>query len=262
MKIYSWNVNGLRAIAQKGFGEWLEGCGGDIVGLQEVRSLPDQLDAQTRAPAGWWTHFSPAERKGYSGVALYARRAPDEITTSLGAGRYDVEGRVQLARWGELTVANVYFPNGSGPNRDNPRVAFKLAFYRKLYEQLNADKIAGKPILVMGDFNTAPKEIDLARPKENRKTSGFLLEECEEVDRWLRGKWTDTFRHFYPEREGAYSWWSQRFNVRAKNIGWRLDLVLASKGAMPFVKGAFIESGVMGSDHCPVGVEVDEAVVG
>jgi exodeoxyribonuclease-3 len=201
-----------------------------------------------------------AERRGYSGVGLWSREAPDAVETTLGDPSFDTEGRLQIARFGALTVVNGYFPNGNGKNRDNGRVPYKLSFYRALFDRLEADRAAGRPILVMGDFNTAHREIDLARPKQNVKTSGFLEEEREEFDRWLRAGWVDTFRAFEPG-EGHYTWWSQRFGVREKNIGWRIDYVLASEGAMKHVRQAKIHPDVRGSDHCPISVELDRKVL-
>ena len=261
VRILSWNVNGLRACAKKGFARWLGRSGAEIVGLQEVRATPDQVPDNLRSLKSWHADFSAAERKGYSGVALYTRRAPDRIDTTLGEARFDCEGRVQIARFGRLVVANIYFPNGNGKGRDNSRVPFKLDFYRTLFDRLQRLRRGGARILVMGDFNTAHREIDLARPKQNRQTSGFLPEECAEIDRWLGAGWIDTYRHFDSSPD-HYTWWSQRFNVRKKNIGWRIDYVLASPAAMKFVRGATIHTDVQGSDHCPIGVEVDPAIFG
>jgi exodeoxyribonuclease-3 len=156
-------------------------------------------------------------------------------------------------------VANVYFPKGSGTLRDNSRVPYKLEFYAALFEQLQRLRRGGFRLLVMGDFNTAHCEIDLARPRQNRDTSGFLAEERAELDRWLDAGWVDTFRRF-ESGGGHYTWWSQRFGVRAKNIGWRIDCVFASPAAMRYVRGAFIQPRVRGSDHCPLGVDVDPAI--
>ena len=260
MRIISWNVNGLRAAARKGFLDWLEGCGADIVALQEVRAQREQLPAALREPEGWHLELVPAERKGYSGVALFSRQPPDVHETSLGAEEFDCEGRLQRARFGPLWVVNGYFPNGNGKNRDNSRIPYKLRFYRQLFDLLEADRAAGVPLLVMGDFNTAHRDIDLARPKQNRETSGFRPEEREEFDRWLREGWVDTFRHF-EDGPGQYTWWSQRRGVRAKNIGWRIDYVLASPGAMPFLRRAEIHSEVQGSDHCPISVDLDPHIL-
>lgn len=260
MRIVSWNVNGLRAAHGKGFSDWLATCGADIVAVQEVRATPDQLPLAVRQPPGWHATFSPAQKPGYSGVGLFSRTPPDELRTTTGESRFDDEGRLQFARFGKLWVVNGYFPNGNGPGRDNSRIPFKLDFYRTLFDLLRPDFAAGAPILVMGDFNTAHREIDLARPKANVATSGFCPEERAEIDRWLAAGWTDTFRHHHPQQKDAYSWWSQRFGVREKNIGWRIDAVLASPGARPHLRDAFIHAHVTGSDHCPVGVEVDVAV--
>lgn len=260
MRIVSWNVNGLRACAKKGFGGWLENAGADLVGIQEVRASENQIPEELRQAEGWNTHFVSAERPGYSGVGLFSRLAPDDLETRLGVDEFDVEGRLQIAKLGALTVVNCYFPNGNGKNRDNSRIPFKLEFYRALFERLEKPFRDGERILVIGDFNTAHQEIDLARPKANEKTSGFRPEEREELDRWIRSGWVDTFRHFHPTG-GRYSWWSQRFGVREKNIGWRIDYVLASPGAMPFVKAGDIHHDVLGSDHCPVSVDLEPNVV-
>ncbi len=260
MRIISWNVNGLRACAKRGFGEWLSNCGADVVGVQELRATADQIGPELANPSGWHAHFCSAERAGYSGVALYTRQPPSNVETRLGRKEFDAEGRLQIAQIGALTLANVYFPNGAGKDRDNSRIPFKLAFYRKLFRHLKPTVDAGAPVIVMGDFNTAHAEIDLARPKQNQKTSGFCLEEREEITRWLKAGWVDTFRHLHPDTV-KYSWWSQRFGVREKNVGWRNDLVLASPGALPFLADAFIHDHVQGSDHCPIGIDLDPAVM-
>ncbi|WP_338866485.1 exodeoxyribonuclease III [Myxococcus stipitatus] len=259
MRVVSWNVNGLRSAHGKGFLPWLSSARAQVVGVQEVRARADQLPDEVRTPSRWKTHFNPAERPGYSGVGLFSRQEPDEMETRLGVPEMDAEGRLQLARFGKLTVANVYFPNGNGKDRDLSRIPFKLDFYRRLFSALEKPLRDGGRVLVMGDFNTAHQDIDLARPRENRETSGFRPEEREELDRWLRAGWVDTFRHFQKDG-GHYSWWSQRFGVREKNIGWRIDYVLASPGAMAYVKRAAIHPDVSGSDHCPVSVDLDPAV--
>lgn len=260
MRIVSWNVNGLRACATKGFLRWLARSEAAIAGLQEVRARPEDLPPELVAPRGWHVHVVAASRAGYSGVALYSRLAPDRIETALGEPRFDDEGRLQIARFGKLTVANVYFPNGSGKERDNGRVPYKLDFYHALFDRLERERRSGRRVIVMGDFNTAHTEIDLARPRENRKTSGFLPEECAEFERWIRAGWVDAYRRF-DKSPGRYTWWSQRQGARERNVGWRIDYVLASPAAMRFVRSAFIDAGVTGSDHCPIGIEVDEAVV-
>jgi exodeoxyribonuclease-3 len=255
VRVVSWNVNGIRSVARKGFSQWLEGSGVDILGVQEVRARAEQIEPAVREPIGWFTHFVAAVKAGYSGVGLFSRPAADEVVTSLGRDEFDAEGRVQIARYGSLWVANVYFPNGSGQDRNNSRIPFKLEFYERLFDTLEPLRRSGR-VLVLGDFNTAHREIDLARPRENTGTSGFCPEEREELDRWLRSGWTDTFRAFEPGG-GHYTWWSQRPGVREKNIGWRIDYALASPGAMEHVRGAFIWPHVVGSDHVPIGVELD-----
>lgn len=261
MRIVSWNVNGIRACAKKGFAEWLARDGAEVVGLQEVRAREEQLPGEVCELGGWHSHWVAAEKAGYSGVGLLARRPPDGVEASLGEDRFDAEGRFQLARFGRLLVANGYFPNGNGPNRDLSRIPYKLDFYQRVFDLLEPARQRGEPILVMGDFNTAHRPIDLARPKSNEKTSGFRPEEREELDRWLRSGWTDTFRVF-EEGEGHYTWWSQRQGVREKNIGWRIDMILASPGAVEYLKDAAIHPEVAGSDHCPISVTLDPAVVG
>ncbi len=259
--VLSWNVNGLRACDRHGFRRVLRRLGPDVFGVQEVRARPEQLEPALRRPRGWNTHFVAAERPGYSGVGLYSRRPPDAVETSLGEARFDREARVQIARFGRLVIANAYFPNGSGRDRDHSRVPYKLAFYRRLFEVLQARRRAGYRVLVMGDFNTAHEEIDLARPRQNHGTSGFLTRERDELRRWIDAGWVDTFRAF-ESGSGHYSWWSQRVGVRERNIGWRIDYVLASRAAMRFVEDAFIHPRIRGSDHCPVGVSLDRAALG
>jgi exodeoxyribonuclease III len=267
VRVLSWNVNGLRAVANKGFRGWLDqsrvGSEATIVGLQEVRARPEQLPEDLREPADWHALYAVAERPGYSGVGLFAdrRRGPDKHQIGLGEPRFDVEGRVQFARFGRLLIANVYFPNGNGRERDNSRVPYKLDFYRAVFDAVSRQRQAGARVLVMGDFNTAHREIDLARPRENKNTSGFLSEEREELDRWLAAGWIDSFRAF-EAGPGHYSWWSQRGTARQRNVGWRIDYILASPNLRPFLRGAFIQPQTEGSDHAPIGVDLDPAVFG
>jgi len=261
VRIHSWNINGIRAATKKGFAGWLEDGSSEIVGVQEVRAQPDQVPDEVTAVSRFHQSFTAPIRKGYSGVGLFSCRKPDAVETSLGEDRFDDEGRVQIARFGKLVVANGYFPNGNGKNRDNSRIPYKLDWYAALFDRLQKLRKSGKRVIVMGDFNTAHQAIDLARPKDNQKTSGFRPEERAELDRWVEAGWVDTFRAFEPGPD-HYSWWSQRFGVRARNVGWRIDYVFASPAAMKFVRGAFIEPDVMGSDHCPIGIDVDPAIFG
>ena len=252
-------MNGIRACVDKGFLDWLCRSKADVVGLQETRvseeKLPPGLRRQRRFPS-----FSLSEatsKKGYSGVGLFSREEPVSLTTELARPRFDREGRFQLARFDDLLVANVYFPNGNGKDRDNSRVPYKLSFTRRVFDLVDEARAAtGLPAVIMGDFNTAPDEIDLARPKGNKKTSGFLPEERKALAKCLKRGYVDTFRALHPE-EVRYSWWSSRFGVRAKNIGWRIDLLVVSEDLMPRVKRAFILTDVVGSDHCPIGIDLD-----
>jgi exodeoxyribonuclease-3 len=261
VRIYSWNVNGIRAATKKGFLDWLAESKADIVGLQETRVWTEDLPPEVRDLPKWNQAYTRPERKGYSGVGLFSKRKPDSIETSLGEERFDSEGRIQIARFGKLVVANGYFPNGNGKDRDNSRIPYKLDWYGALFERVQRLRKRGFRVLVMGDLNTAHKEIDLARPKANQKTSGFCPEEREELDRWMKAGWVDTFRAFESGPDN-YTWWSQRFGVREKNIGWRLDYVLATPATMKFVESAFIHPDTRGSDHCPIGVDLDPAVFG
>ncbi len=255
MRIVSWNVNGLRACVKKGFLEFLSTSKADVVCLQEVRAFADQLTPEVREPKGWHVQFSPAQRPGYSGVAIYSRIAPSRVETSLGIEELDVEGRFICARFGRTSVASVYFPKGSGKDRDNSRVPYKMAFYQAVFKRIEQLKKSG-PVFVTGDYNTAHEEIDLARPKTNKKASGFLIEERDELTRWQAAGWVDTFRQRHADEPDHYTWWRQFGGARENNVGWRIDYVYASTSANKKVKDAFIWPDVMASDHCPVGVDV------
>jgi len=255
MRILSWNVNGLRACAKKTFPKFLGESKADVIGIQEVRALPEQLDPATRAPAGWFTCFAPAVRPGYSGVAIYSRAKPDAVEIGVGEPRFDAEGRLIIARFGRTFIVNGYFPKGSGRNRDNSRVPYKLEFYAAVFDRVQQLRRRGA-VFVIGDFNTAHEETDLARPKDNAKTSGFLLEERAELSRWIDAGWVDTFRVRHPGENGHYTWWRQWGGARERNVGWRIDYVLASPPAAKRVTDAFIWPDVTGSDHCPVGVDL------
>ncbi len=255
MRIVSWNVNGLRACTRKGFAEFLNTCGADVLALQEVRAFPGQLDPEIRTPAGWHAVFAPAERPGYSGVAIYSRMPPTRIDDTLHEPRFDVEGRFIVAHFGRMAVASVYFPKGSGRERDNSRVPYKLDFYAAVFERIERLRRRG-PVFVAGDYNTAHEAIDLARPKGNLKSSGFLPEERLEITRWLDAGWVDTFRLLHPNEPDHYTWWRQFGGARENNVGWRIDYVIASPSGNGRVRDAFIWPEVFGSDHCPVGVDL------
>ena len=255
MRIVSWNVNGLRANAKKGFLDFLKSSKADVLCLQEVRAFPEQLPPEVLAPKGWHVAFHPAERPGYSGVAIYSKIKPTSIETSLGVQEYDQEGRFILARFGRMSVASVYFPKGNGKERDNSRVPYKLGFYASVFDHIEKAKKRG-PVYVTGDYNTAHEEIDLARPKTNKGSSGFLPEERQVLTDWVDDGWVDVFRKQHPDEPGHYTWWRQWGNAREDNVGWRIDYVFASKGGAKRVDHAYILPEVTGSDHCPVGVDL------
>jgi len=254
MRLVSWNVNGIRSVIRQGFWDWLAADGPDVVCLQETRIQPEQLTARMRTPdGGFHTFWSTAERKGYSGVATLCRPEPQAVREGFGLPQFDAEGRVLLTEHPGFTLLNVYFPSGQ---RGHDRVAFKLEFYDALLEFCAGLRAEGHRLVVCGDYNTAHQPIDLARPKENVKTSGFLPEEREALSRWLEGGFVDVFRRLHPD-EVAYSWWTYRANARARNVGWRIDYFLVSEELVPQVREARIRGEVMGSDHCPVELELD-----
>ena len=257
MRIVSWNVNGLRALAKKGvFLEFLQSCNADVVTLQETRTLASQLTEEIRNPSGWHSYFSSAERKGYSGVAIYSRRPADKIISDLPQERFNDEGRFLVARFGRTSIASIYFPNGAGKDRDNSRVPYKLDFYECAKNVLDQMRRYG-PVFVTGDFNTAHTEIDLARPKSNEKTTGFLPIERVALDKWMQDGWVDVFRHRHQNEHGHYTWWRQWGGSRENNVGWRIDYVLASPSAAKQTTNAFIWAQTLGSDHCPIGVDAN-----
>jgi exodeoxyribonuclease-3 len=255
LRICSWNINGLRASLKTGdFQGWLTGTQPDIVGLQEVKALPEQVDQSPWLEAGYRCWWHPADRAGYSGALLLSRVEPLDVRLGLGIPEYDVEGRVIEADYPGFTLITAYFPN-SGRGAD--RLEYKLAFCEALLAHANELRQRGRPVLVMGDLNIAHTEIDLARPEENLKSAGFLPAERACLDRILDEGYVDTFRRLHPDARDAYTYWEPWRDRRARNIGWRIDYVVVSEDLMPAVKEAFIESSVMGSDHCPVGVVLD-----
>lgn len=251
--IYSWNVNGIRAVEKKGFLNWLQACDGDIVALQETKASPEQLSPALLAPPGYQADWSAAEQKGYSGVATYSRIAPLSVVRGLNDPRFDVEGRVLISTFPQFVFFNIYFPSG---NRGPQWVAHKLAFYRCFLANVVDHIAAGKQVIVVGDVNTAYAEIDLARPRENIRTSGFMPEERAALGEFFAAGLIDTFRYLHPQ-EARYSWWSQRTAARARNVGWRLDYIFVSPNLLPHLVAADIHPDVPGSDHCPVSLTLD-----
>lgn len=254
--LYSWNVNGIRAARRKGFLEWLQKTEPDILAVQETKCHPNQLDDALREPAGYYSYWAYAERKGYSGVALFSKRKPFQVTIGLGITAYDREGRTIVAEYDDYTLVAAYFPNGS---RDHSRVPFKMAYKKDFLAYCQALRESGKKVIFCGDVNTAHKEIDLARPKQNQNTTGFLPEERAWIDEVIDAGYVDTFRECHPNEAGAYSWWSYVGGARNRNVGWRLDYFFVSPDLMPGVRAASIHADVFGSDHCPVSLTLGSA---
>jgi len=253
VKLFSWNVNGIRAITRKGFLEWVHDTDPDILCLQETKAHPDQLTMEILSPRGYSTFWSSAVRKGYSGVAIYTKTEPVHIEEGLGIREFDDEGRTLIAEYDSFFLFNVYVPNGQDGNK---RVPFKLSFCEALQEKADEKRSHGKPVITCGDFNTAHTEIDLARPKENSGNTGFLPEERAWIDRFLAAGYIDTFREFNHDPEN-YSWWDYKTFARKRNVGWRLDYFFISEEGRSALSGADIHADVMGSDHCPVSIEID-----
>lgn len=247
--LYSWNVNGIRAAHRKGFLTWLDQASPDMLGIQETKCHPDQLDEELRNPSGYHTYWAYAEKKGYSGVALYTKQKPNHVSIGLDIYEFDREGRTIVAEYDDFVFITAYFPNGS---RDHHRVPYKMQYKADFLAYCNDLRSAGKSVIFCGDVNTAHQEIDLARPKQNKKTTGFLAEERAWIDEIVAQGYVDTFRWLYPERTGAYSWWSYIGGARSRNVGWRLDYFFTSPDLKSNIVDAAIHPDVLGSDHCPV----------
>jgi exodeoxyribonuclease-3 len=253
IEIYSWNVNGIRAATRKGFLRWLRKTQPDMLCLQEIKARPEQVEPILRNPEGYDAIWAPAERKGYSGVALLTRHPMKSYEYGIGAQEFDVEGRTIAADYGGFVLINAYVPHGS---RDHSRVDFKMAYKEQLFQLCENLTGSGREIVLCGDINTAHREIDLARPGQNKNTSGFLPREREWIDRFIEAGYVDAFRALHPDVV-AYSWWAYWGEARKRNVGWRLDYTFISPGLMPHVLEARMHKDVTGSDHCPVSITLD-----
>jgi len=251
LRILSWNVNGLRSIYKKGFLNWLLKDKADILCVQETKSREDQVPAELKSIPGYYSYFTSGDRAGYGGVGLFAREEPQAVSYTLGISRLDDEKRAIIADYGDFLLYDVYFPNGKASEE---RLKYKLKFYDLFLDKMDGLKGEGKKIVICGDFNTAHHEIDIARPKQNEKISGFLPVERTWMDRLEDHGFVDTFRIFHPEA-GQYSWWDQKTRARERNVGWRIDYFFVSDNLKNRVKSAFILKEVAGADHCPVGIE-------
>ncbi|HNN14797.1 MAG TPA: exodeoxyribonuclease III [Anaerolineales bacterium] len=248
MKILTWNINGIRAALGKNALAWAFEQEPDALCLQEVKARPEQLDGDQSGNLKLPYVWNPAERAGYSGVATFYRKEPDQVVKGFGNHEFDMEGRVVQTCWGNLRLFNVYFPNGQ---RGHDRVDYKLRFYAHLLDLCQTLHSNGEQIVITGDFNTAHMPIDLKNPKANEKTSGFMPEEREWVQKFLDHGFVDAYRYLYPDRV-QYTWWTYRLNARARGIGWRLDYFLVSESLIPRVEDVIVHENVVGSDHCPV----------
>lgn len=255
MNLISWNVNGLRSVHRKNFREWFEKESADIICLQEIKISQEAIkkDESFYHPAGYHSSWSFSEKAGYSGLAIYSRKEPDNVRNGLGIAAFDKEGRWLEADFGSITLINSYFPNSQ---RDHARLPFKLEFCRTAENRLEFLRAQGREVIICGDFNIAHKEIDLKNPKTNTKNAGFLPEERAWMTRILEElEWVDCFRKFEKGPE-HYTWWSYRPGVREKNIGWRLDYFLVNKEISDRLKAATHCPDIMGSDHCPVRLNI------
>ncbi len=248
MKLYSWNVNGIRAVQKKGFVDWVLQETPDVLCLQETKAHFYQLDEELTNIEGYYSYWNAPARKGYSGVTTYTREKPVSVWYGIGVDRYDEEGRMIVTEYPAFTLLNIYFPNGQ---KDQDRLDYKLEFYDAVLAYCKGLVDDGKKVAVCGDFNTAHHSIDLKNPKSNEKNSGFLPIEREYLDKWMDSGFIDSFRYFYPDTV-KYSWWSYKFQARPNNVGWRIDYFVVSSNLIDCVRNADILCDVMGSDHCPV----------
>jgi exodeoxyribonuclease-3 len=253
MKLISWNVNGIRAAEKKGFVGYMAQSDADVVCLQETKAQFDQLPLTLRHIDGYQAWFNAAERKGYSGTAVYSRIEPLDVAFGLGTPEFDREGRVIIVTFPSFLLYNIYYPNGGASEE---RLDYKLRFYEAFHRHVLNQAARGRGIVICGDVNTAHREIDLARPKENVGVSGFLPVERAFLDRFVESGFVDTFRLFSQEA-GQYTWWDQKTRARERNVGWRIDYFYVSENLRPHVRAAAIHPDVQGSDHCPISLEID-----
>ena len=252
LRLLSWDVNGIRAIHKKGFIDFLTGEAPDVLCIQETKAHREQLPGPLVGVEGYHSFFAEADRKGYSGVAIYTKTEPLRVECGFGIPEFDSEGRTLVADYGDFILFNVYFPNGKASPE---RLAYKLAFYESFLNRLDSLRDSGRHLVFCGDVNTAHKEIDLANPRENSTVSGFLPQERAWIDRVLEHGYVDTFREVNPEPDN-YTWWDYKTRARARNVGWRIDYFFLSAGLRKNLDNAFIMKEIEGSDHCPIGIEL------
>jgi len=248
MKLLCWNINGIRAAYKRGFLDWLHKESPDILCLQETKATTDDLPTELKNPVGYISYWNSPPQKGYAGVATFSRINPLGIFTDIADAKLDTEGRVLITQYEHFTLYNIYFPNGK---KDEIRLRYKLAFYDAILEDLETRRLRGEKLIICGDYNTAHQEIDLARPKENAKISGFLPIERAWLNKIVAQGYVDIFRHFHQETE-QYTWWDVKTRARERNIGWRIDYFFITPDLLPQISDARILSDVTGSDHCPI----------
>ncbi len=253
IKIVSWNVNGIRAVHSKNAFEWIKESNIDIIGLQEIKATKEQIPEDVIDPSLSHISINSAEKKGYSGTMVFSNIEPSDVSTCNDIDTMN-EGRILQQDFGDFILFTVYFPNGQ---KDEERLAYKMKFYDDFLNHCNALREEGKSIVICGDVNTAHTEIDLANPKGNAKTSGFLPIERAWIDKLIDNGYIDTFRYVHGDIKHEYSWWSYRSNARANNVGWRIDYFFISDDLAECLEDAFILQDVTGSDHCPVGITLD-----
>lgn len=255
MRIISWNVNGLRALCNRGDWDWLIKELPDIFCLQETKCVPDQLPAAVVNVPGYHSYFSSPTngKKGYSGVAIYTKQEPLKVEYGLGIPEFDNEGRVLVAKYEKFTLLNIYFPNGG---RGPERIKYKLDFYEAFLDYVEKLRQNGERVIFCGDVNTAHKEIDLARPEENKTNTGFLPEERAWIDKVVSLGYVDTFRHFYPDKKDVYTYWDMKTFARERNVGWRIDYFFVSSELEKNLVSFTNYDKVYGSDHCPIELEI------
>lgn len=252
IQILCWNINGIRAAEKRGLLEWLHHESPDILCLQETKAHVDQISQELIYPPGYHTYWNFPQRRGYSGVSTFTKEEPINIKTDLDIRNFDTEERMLVTTYPQFTLLNVYFPNGK---QNEERLQYKMDFYHHFLDFVDILKTKQEKLIVCGDFNTAHKEIDLAHPRENEHTSGFLPMEREWMDTLVAHGFSDTFRLF-DKSPGHYTWWDLRTRARERNIGWRLDYIFATDKLIPSIAAASIRSEVKGSDHCPVGINI------
>ncbi len=252
MKLISWNVNGIRAAVNKSFFDYFEQEDADVFCIQETKAHPEQLDEELLTPPGYYTYWHAGDRKGYSGTATFSKTRPLSVAMGKDILEMDNEGRILRTEFEKFYLYNIYFPNGTSGDE---RLAYKMKFYDEILAHFEKAR-KKKPLVICGDVNTAHNEIDIARPKENEKNSGFLRIERDWMDKLVGKGYIDTFRHLHPDTKDMYSWWTFRANARAKNVGWRIDYFFVTPELRDAIAMADIQMEQNGSDHAPVRLEL------